>query len=180
MTVTETKLKGCFLLEPVVFEDNRGSFMESFNKEEFEKAIGLKVQFVQDNQSFSKKGVVRALHRQTGAHEQAKLVRVLSGKVLDVAVDVRKSSSTFGQHIAIELSSENRRQLFMPKGFLHGFLALSDTVEFFYKCDCHYVKGSEEGVIYNDPSLNIDWNFPEEQMLLSEKDRQLPTFKQLY
>ncbi len=180
MTATETHLKGCFIIEPTVFEDDRGSFMESFNKEKLEQVIGAKIQFVQDNQSYSKKGVVRALHRQLGVHSQTKLVRVLSGKVLDVAVDVREGSATFGQYIAIELSGENRKQLFIPKGFLHGFLALSDTVEFFYKCDNHYVKGSEQGIIFNDPTLNINWNFPENEMILSQKDQELPTFKELF
>ena len=180
MTVKETFLKGCFIIEPTVIRDERGYFMEAFNHEKFCASIGLNTHFVQDNQSFSTKGVVRALHRQIGEHAQAKLVRVLSGIVLDVAVDLREDSQTFGQHVAIELSSDNKKQLFIPKGFAHGFIALSDTVEFFYKCNNYYHKDSEQGIIYNDPTLKIDWNFPESEMILSEKDRQLPTFKALF
>ncbi len=176
MKVTETKLKGCFILEPKVFNDDRGYFMESYNEELFNAAIGRKVHFVQDNQSFSTKGVVRALHRQIGEHAQAKLVRVLQGCVLDVAVDLRTDSPTYGQHVAVELSYENRKQLFIPRGFAHGFVALSDTVEFFYKCDNYYNKASERGIIYNDITLNIDWILPQEQLIISEKDTILPTF----
>jgi dTDP-4-dehydrorhamnose 3,5-epimerase len=176
MKVTETKLKGCFILEPRVFHDDRGYFMESYNKEKFVASIGNDVHFVQDNQSFSTKGVVRALHRQIGKHAQAKLVRVLHGRVLDVAVDMRTDSPTYGQHVAVELSYENRKQLFIPRGFAHGFVALSDTVEFFYKCDNYYHKEAERGIIYNDPSLKIDWILPEEQLIISEKDALLPTF----
>ncbi len=176
MKVTETKLKGCFLLEPKVFDDDRGYFMESYNEELFNASIGRKVHFVQDNQSFSTKGVVRALHRQIGEHAQAKLVRVLQGAVLDVAVDLRADSPTCGQHVAVELSYENRKQLFIPRGFAHGFVALSDTVEFFYKCDNYYNKASERGIIYNDITLNIDWILPQEQLIISEKDAILPTF----
>jgi len=177
MNITETKLKGCFLLEPVVFTDERGYFMESFNAARFNKAIGKKVDFVQDNQSYSTKGVVRALHYQIGKHAQAKLVRVLSGKVLDVAVDLRKDSPTYAQHIAVELSAENKKQLFIPKGFAHGFVALSEEAEFFYKCDNYYDKASEGGIIFNDRILNIDWKLMEGELLVSEKDRVLPTFE---
>jgi dTDP-4-dehydrorhamnose 3,5-epimerase len=176
MKVTETKLKGCFILEPKVFVDDRGYFMESYNEELFNDSIGRKVHFVQDNQSFSTKGVVRALHRQIGEHAQAKLVRVLQGCVLDVAVDMRTDSPTYGQHVAVELSYENRKQLFIPRGFAHGFVALSDTVEFFYKCDNYYNKAAERGIIYNDITLNIDWILPQEQLIISEKDAILPTF----
>ncbi|MGB5369032.1 MAG: dTDP-4-dehydrorhamnose 3,5-epimerase [Flavobacteriaceae bacterium] len=176
MKVTETKLKGCFILEPKVFDDDRGYFMESYNEELFNASIGRKVHFVQDNQSFSTKGVVRALHRQIGEHAQAKLVRVLHGCVLDVAVDLRTDSPTYGQHVALELSHENRKQLFIPRGFAHGFVALSDTVEFFYKCDNYYNKASERGIIYNDITLNIDWILPQEELIISEKDAILPTF----
>lgn len=175
MKVTETKLKGCFILEPKVFDDDRGYFMESYNEELFNASIGRKVHFVQDNQSFSTKGVVRALHRQIGEHAQAKLVRVLQGRVLDVAVDLRTDSPSYGQHVAVELSYENRKQLFIPRGFAHGFVALSDTVEFFYKCDNYYNKASERGIIYNDMTLNIDWILPQEQLIISEKDAILPT-----
>jgi len=175
MIVTETKLKGCFIIEPAVFEDARGYFMESFNAERFNSKIGTSTHFVQDNQSFSSRGVIRALHYQTGAHAQAKLVRVLSGTVLDVAVDIRSDSLTFGQHVAIELSAENKKQLFIPRGFAHGFVALSKTAEFFYKCDNYYNKASEGGIIYNDPTINIDWKVPTKEVLVSEKDIILPT-----
>lgn len=175
MIAKETTLKGCFILEPAIFTDERGYFMESFNATRFNSAIGDEVNFVQDNQSFSSKGVIRALHYQVGKHAQAKLVRVLSGTVLDVAVDLRKDSPTFCHHIAEELSAENKRQMFIPKGFAHGFVVLSDSAEFFYKCDAYYNKESEGGIIFNDPSLNIDWVLPQDQLIVSEKDQQLPT-----
>ena len=130
---------------------------------------------MQDNQSFSSKGVIRALHYQTGEHAQSKLVRVLSGTVLDVAVDIRKDSPTFGEHVAIELSAENKKQLFIPRGFAHGFVALSKIAEFFYKCDNYYNKASEGGIIYNDPTINIDWKTAANDVLVSEKDIILPT-----
>lgn len=177
MNVTETGLKGCFIIEPVLFADERGYFLESFNQEKFDDLLEEKVTFVQDNQSFSKKGVVRALHYQTGAHAQAKLVRVLHGKVLDVVVDLRHGSASFGEHIAIELSNENRKQLFIPRGFAHGFVVLSETAEFFYKCDNLYHKGSEGGIIYNDKTLSIDWKVPEKDLILSEKDQELPNLE---
>lgn len=177
MKFTETKLRGCFVLEPNVFNDDRGYFFESFNKERFNKGIGNTVNFVQDNQSFSSKGVIRALHYQTGEHAQAKLVRVLSGKVLDVAVDLRNSSPTFGEHISIVLSSENKKQLFIPRGFAHGFVVLSNIAEFYYKCDNYYNKPSEGGIIYSDPTLNIDWKLHADQFKVSEKDLVLPTLK---
>lgn len=176
MTFTETNLEGCFILEPRVFKDERGYFLESFNKENFEKGIGKKVSFVQDNQSYSSKGVVRAIHYQKGEHAQAKLVRVLSGKVLDVAVDLRKDSDTFGHYIAVELSSENRKQLFIPRGFGHGFAVLSESAEFFYKCDNYYNRDAEGGIIYNDQFLNIDWKIGETEIKVSDKDIALPTF----
>lgn len=175
MIVNETKLKGCFIIEPAVFTDERGYFMESFNKERFNSSIGASINFVQDNQSFSSRGVIRALHYQIGAHAQSKLVRVLSGTVLDVAVDIRKGSPTFGEHVAIELSAKNKKQLFIPRGFAHGFVALSETAEFFYKCDNYYNKASEGGIIYNDPKINIDWKTPVNDVLVSEKDIILPT-----
>ncbi len=177
MKATETALSGCFILEPTVFSDNRGYFFESFNKELFNTLVGKNVEFVQDNQSFSSKGVIRAIHYQVGDHAQAKLVRVLKGKVLDVAVDLRSDSPTFGKHIAVELSYENKIQLFIPKGFGHGFVVLSDTAEFFYKCDNYYNKASERGIIYNDPTLNIDWKLPIDQFKISEKDLVLPTLE---
>ncbi|WP_353077236.1 dTDP-4-dehydrorhamnose 3,5-epimerase [Flavobacterium sp.] len=175
MKFIETKLKGCFILEPNVIQDDRGYFMESFNENTFYKGIGQKVTFVQDNQSFSSKGVLRGLHYQTGEHAQAKLVRVLQGEVLDVAVDLRPNSETFGQYEAVYLSEENQKQFFIPRGFAHGFLVLSETATFFYKCDNFYNKESEGGLIYNDSTVNIDWNFPYEQLIISEKDQILPT-----
>lgn len=177
MKVTETFLKGCFIIEPQIFSDERGYFFESFNAEKFNSSIGQKINFVQDNQSFSNRGVIRAIHYQTGEFAQAKLVRVLSGRVLDVAVDLRKESPTFGKHFSIELSVENKKQLFIPRGFGHGFSVLSDTAEFFYKCDNYYNKASEGGIIYNDVTLNIDWRLKEEEIQVSEKDEQLFTFE---
>lgn len=179
MKVTQTKLKDCYVLEPSIFEDKRGYFLESFNEKTFNEKTGLNIDFVQDNQSFSTFGVIRGLHSQSGVHAQAKLVRVLKGEVLDVAVDARPWSPTYGQHVAIKLSAENRLQLFVPRGFLHGFSVLSETAELFYKCDNYYNKESEQGIIYNDPLLNIDWKTPEGQEKLSEKDLALPTFDSL-
>lgn len=177
MTVQETKLKGCFILEPKVFEDDRGYFFESFNSEVFNDLTGNTTAFVQDNESFSTKGVLRGLHYQVGEHAQAKLVRVTKGKVLDVAVDLRKNSETFGQHVAVELSEENRKQFFVPRGFAHGFIVLSETARFIYKCDNFYNKASEGGVIYNDSSINIDWILKEEEFIISDKDRVLPNLE---
>ena len=174
----ETKLKGCFVLEPSIFLDARGYFMESFNENTFQNGIGQQVHFVQDNQSFSSRGVLRGLHYQTGEHAQAKLVRVLLGEVLDVAVDIRPDSETFGQHVAVLLSAENQKQLFVPRGFAHGFIVLSETATFFYKCDNFYNKESEGGIIYNDDSMKIDWQLPENELLISEKDLVLPLLKE--
>src|SRR5690606_9807569 len=175
MKIKETKLKGCFIIEPTLFNDDRGYFFESFNTKRFNEAIGQTVNFVQDNQSYSTRGVIRALHYQVGDFAQAKLVRVLSGTVLDVAVDLRPDSHTFGQHIAIELSADNKKQLFIPRGFAHGFSVLSETAEIFYKCDNFYNKEAEGGIIYNDPELNIDWQLPVDAINVSEKDMELPT-----
>ena len=177
MNFIETKLKGCFILEPKIIKDERGYFMESFNQNTFEKGIGQQVQFVQDNQSFSSKGVLRGLHYQTGNHAQAKLVRVLSGEVLDVAVDIRPESSTFGQYEAILLSAENQKQFYIPRGFAHGFLVLSETATFFYKCDNFYNKESEGGLIYNDQTVSIDWQFSTAHLIISEKDQLLPNLQ---
>ncbi|MDB4270992.1 dTDP-4-dehydrorhamnose 3,5-epimerase [bacterium] len=177
MIVEETKLKGCFTLTPKLYNDERGYFFESFNKQSFEEAIGKKINFVQDNLSLSYKGVIRALHYQIGEYAQAKLVSVLKGSVLDVVVDIRPNSLTFGEYLSMELSDENRKQLFIPKGFAHGFLALSNTAEFFYKCDQYYNKEAEGGIIYDDPDLEIDWEFPKDQLILSGKDKTLPLFK---
>lgn len=174
MNFIPTKLSGCFILEPKVIHDSRGYFMESFNEKTFQDGVGQSVKFVQDNQSFSSKGVLRGLHYQSGEHAQAKLVRVLQGEVLDVAVDIRPESETYGQYVAEVLSAENQRQLFIPRGFAHGFLVLSETATFFYKCDNFYNKESEGGIIYNDAQLNIDWQLKQEELLISEKDTQLP------
>lgn len=175
MKFIETKLKGCFILEPKVIQDDRGYFMESFNESAFFEGVGQRIAFVQDNQSFSTKGVLRGLHYQTGEYAQAKLVRVLQGEVLDVAVDLRPNSPTFGHYETVLLTGENQTQFFMPRGFAHGFLVLSETATFFYKCDNFYNKESEGGLIYNDSTVNIEWNFPFEQLIISEKDQILPT-----
>ncbi len=177
MIFTETKLKGCYIIEPKIIRDERGYFMESFNEKTFQNGIEQKVNFVQDNQSLSMKGVLRGLHYQTGEHAQAKLVRVLQGEVLDVAVDIRPESETYGQYEAVLLSSDNQLQFFIPRGFAHGFLVLSETAIFFYKCDNFYNKESEGGLSYNDQSVNIDWKFPISELLISEKDKFLPTLE---
>ena len=180
MKVTETKLKGCFVIEPRVFNDDRGYFFESYNKEKFNELTGSKVDFVQDNESFSTKGVLRGLHFQKGEHAQAKLVRVTHGEVLDVAVDLRPDSETFLQVVTERLSAKNKKQLFVPRGFAHGFIVLSDTVVFNYKCDNFYNKASEGGIIYNDETLNINWVLDSNEFLVSEKDLVLPTVKELF
>ncbi len=177
MIFKETKLKGCFIIEPKIIRDERGYFMESFNENTFQKGVGQNVHFVQDNQSFSSKGVLRGLHYQTGEHAQAKLVRVLKGEVLDVAVDIRPNSETFGQYEAVLLSAENQTQFFVPRGFAHGFLVLSETAIFFYKCDNFYNKESEGGILYNDQTINIDWQFPLKDLIISEKDKIQPTLQ---
>jgi dTDP-4-dehydrorhamnose 3,5-epimerase len=179
MTYTETKLKGCFILEPTVFEDERGYFFESFHETKLATILGYTPHFVQDNQSKSQFGVVRGLHLQAGEHAQAKLVRVVEGKVLDVAVDVRPGSPTFGQHISVELSAENKKQLFVPRGFLHGFSVLSKEAVFFYKCDNNYHKESEDGVNPLDMDLAVDWQIPREEMILSQKDQEAQKFESL-
>lgn len=179
MIAKETKLKGCFILEPRVFEDNRGYFFESFNQSTFQKLIGSPINFIQDNESFSVKGTLRGLHYQQGAHAQAKLVRVVKGTVLDIAVDIRKHSPTFGAHVALELSEANKNQLFIPRGFAHGFVVLSDTAIFSYKCDNFYNKQSEGGIIYNDKDLNIDWILSENDFIVSEKDLLLNPLSQI-
>lgn len=178
MIFKETKLKGCFIIEPKVYDDDRGYFFESYNKENFNDGIGSTVNFVQDNQSFSSKGVIRAIHYQVGEYAQAKLVRVLSGIVIDVAVDLRKNSLTFGQHVAVELSANNKKQLFIPRGFGHGFSVVSETAEFFYKCDNFYSKKAEGGIVYNDQTLAIDWNIAAEEVRVSDKDLILPNLKE--
>lgn len=177
MQITRTGLEGCILLEPKVYKDERGYFAETYNKQIFDEAAGYKVSFVQDNQSFSKMGVIRALHYQVGEHAQAKLVRVLQGEVMDVAVDLRKDSPTFGEHVAFVLSAANKKQLFIPRGFAHGFVTLSETAEFFYKCDNYYRKEAEGGIIFNDDTLKINWKLPSESIIVSEKDAALPVLR---
>ncbi|GAA4268748.1 dTDP-4-dehydrorhamnose 3,5-epimerase [Hyunsoonleella aestuarii] len=179
MKIKETPLSGCFVLSPNVFEDERGYFYESFNERVFGSKTGLSIRFVQDNQSKSSRGVLRGLHFQKGVFAQAKLVRVVKGKVLDVCVDLRKESRTFGESFSVILDSINHEQFYVPRGFAHGFLVLEDDTIFSYKCDNFYNKESESGIIYNDKELNIDWIFPKEEMIISEKDSMLPTFKDL-
>ena len=177
MQIEETKLKGCFVVKPNVFKDERGYFFESFNQKIFEEATGNKTFFVQDNQSFSTYGTMRGLHFQQGEFAQAKLVRAIQGAVLDVAVDLRKNSSTYGEHFSIELSAENFLQLYIPRGFAHGFSVLSETAIFAFKCDNYYNKSSEGGIRFDDKTLNIDWQIPADKIIVSEKDRLLPLFK---
>ena len=179
MIVTPTNLKGCFLIEPEVHKDSRGLFFESFNKLVLEKKLGTTLNFVQDNHSVSKKGVLRGLHFQKGRYSQAKLVRVVQGEALDVVVDLRKTSPTFGKHFKVRLSGESNRLIFIPKGMAHGFLALKNDTIFTYKCDEYYHKASEAGVIFNDKDLKIDWEFPIKDIILSEKDKNLPRLKEL-
>ena len=179
MEIQETGLKGCVIIKPRVFEDARGYFFESFNQESFQEKTGSSGIFVQDNQSYSTYGVIRGLHAQSGAYAQAKLVRVIQGEVLDVAVDARPNSPTFGKHIAVKLSAENKLQLYVPRGFLHGFSVLSETAEFFYKCDNFYHKAAEIGIMYNDLNLNIDWLIPTDKQAVSEKDLILNQFSSL-
>ena len=173
MIIEETYLKGCYVIEPKIFEDERGYFFESFNQQEFEEKIGEKINFVQDNQSFSKRGVIRALHMQKGEYAQAKLVRVIQGKVLDIAVDLRKNSETFGKHFSIELSEQNKKQLFIPRGFLHGFATLENDTIVTYKCDNYYNNQAEVGVRYDDKTLGINWGLKKDEIIVSEKDKSL-------
>ncbi len=180
MIATEIFLKGCFIIEPKVFGDKRGNFLEIFNKKIFKDKTGLEIDFVQDNQSTSQRGVLRGLHMQKGMLSQAKLVRVVKGSVLDVIVDVRKDSLTYGKHFSIELSEDNYKQLFVPRGFLHGFVTLEDGTIFSYKCDNAYNKEAELGVTYNDKDLNINWKIPSVDIILSEKDANLPNFNAIF
>lgn len=178
MNFIKTAIEGVIIIEPKIFKDNRGYFFESYNEAEF-ITNGIPNRFVQDNQSMSTYGVVRGLHCQLGDKSQAKLVRVLQGKVLDVAVDARPDSSTFGKHVEVELSSENQRQLFIPRGFLHGFSVLSDTAIFAYKCDNLYCKEAEFGIRYDDPEVGVNWRIPVEKVVTSEKDRMANKLKDL-
>lgn len=179
MQVEKTPLAGCFVIHDQRLNDGRGYFFESYNKKHFTEKTGIEVDFVQDNQSSSQRGVIRGLHYQLGAHAQAKLVRVMQGSVLDVAVDLRKDSPSFGQSFSIVLSEDSGTQLFIPRGFAHGFEVLSEQAVFFYKCDNYYNKTSEGGIFYNDPELAISWHTPLEQRVLSEKDRQLPMLQEV-
>jgi dTDP-4-dehydrorhamnose 3,5-epimerase len=176
MQVIPTSIPEVILFEPKIFKDHRGYFYESYNSESLAQ-IGIKSTFVQDNQSKSTKGVLRGLHFQTGIAAQAKLVRVLEGEVLDVAVDIRQDSPTFGKYVSAFLSSENNRQMFIPRGFAHGFVVLSETATFFYKCDNFYCKELEGGILYNDPEIGIDWQIDNNDLILSEKDLILPLLK---
>ena len=177
MKVEQTELDGCFIISPRIFSDDRGYFFESFNKEAFKMLTETPINFVQDNQSKSSKGVLRGLHFQTGQFAQSKLVTVINGSVLDVCVDLRPNSQSFGKHFSIVLDGINKKQLFIPQGFAHGFLVLEDETVFSYKCDNYYNKNSESGIIYNDKTLNIDWRNKTKDLILSEKDLKLPTFK---
>lgn len=179
MEIIENPFRDCFVLKPKLIKDARGYFYESFNADVFSERTGLATNFVQDNQSFSVQGVIRGLHAQIGEHAQAKLVRVIQGEVLDVIVDGREGSRTYGQHFSILLSAENNLQLFIPRGFYHGFSVLSKEAIFFYKCDNYYHKESESGIHYADPALAIDWKVPAEQQLLTQKDLSLPLFSQV-
>lgn len=170
MPFQETNIQGLWLFEPKVFEDNRGYFFESYNHHAFVEATGIDKPFVQDNHSFSTYGVMRGLHFQKPPHDQAKLVRVIAGKVLDVAVDIRKNSTTFGQYVAVELSAENKKQFYIPSGFAHGFVVLSESAELLYKCDNFYAPQAEGGILYNDKGIHIDWQVPEKDMIVSDKD----------
>ncbi|MEA1850849.1 MULTISPECIES: dTDP-4-dehydrorhamnose 3,5-epimerase [Chryseobacterium] len=176
MKIKETPLKDCYIIEPTIFEDERGYFFEKYNEKRFEELTGMNGHFVQDNISKSSYGVIRGIHLQKGEHAQAKLVSCLEGRVWDVAVDLRKDSPTFGKWFGIELTAENKTQLYVPRGFGHGFSVLSETAVFAYKCDNFYNKESEAGVVYNDSNLNIDWIVPAEDAVLSEKDQILPAF----
>lgn len=178
MKIKETPLKDCYIIEPTIFEDDRGYFFEKFNENKFEELTGLNGHFVQDNISRSSYGVLRGLHLQKGDNAQAKLVSCLEGKVFDVAVDLRKDSPTFGKWFGIELTAENKLQLYVPRGFGHGFSVLSEKATFAYKCDNFYNKESEGSVLWNDTDLAIDWQLPADDVILSEKDRLSPSFQE--
>lgn len=178
MEIIKTDIEGVLILKPHIFGDARGYFYESYNKKLLRDLAPEIPEFVQDNQSYSTYGVVRGLHFQKAPYAQAKLVRVVSGKVLDVAVDLRAGSPTFGKHVSVELSGENHLQFFIPEGFAHGFSVLSHEVVFQYKCSSFYNKESEGGIIFNDPDLGIDWGIPQKDMILSPKDKVHPTFAQ--
>ena len=176
MNYIKTEIEGVYIIEPKIFGDNRGYFFESFVQAEFEEKV-CKTTFVQDNESKSAYGVLRGLHFQKPPYTQSKLIRVVKGRVWDIAVDIRKSSPTFGKYIGIELSEDNHRQFFIPKGFAHGFVVLSEEAVFQYKCDNYYAPQSEGAIIWNDPELGIDWKLPPEDIILSEKDKKHPLLK---
>lgn len=177
MRVKEIPLKDCYIIEPTLFEDNRGYFYEKFNEKKFEELTGMNGHFVQDNISKSSYGVLRGLHLQKGKKAQAKLVSCLEGKVWDIAVDLREDSPTFGKWFGVELTDENKLQFYIPRGFAHGFVVLSEIAVFSYKCDNFYCKEAEGGVIWNDENLQIDWKIPISEVILSEKDKVQPTFQ---
>lgn len=178
MPFIQTPIDDLLIFEPKIFSDSRGYFFEAFNLKNFYDQLGKEIDFVQDNQSRSSYGTLRGLHFQKGEWAQAKLVRVLSGRVLDVAVDLRPTSRTFKKYFSIELSAENKKQLFIPRGFAHGFSVLSESAEFFYKCDNYYEPSSDAGIFSGDKILNIDWKIPVDKIILSEKDRTLPTLEE--
>ena len=174
--IEQTPLKDSFILTPTIFNDERGSFHETFNDILFKKVSGQKVNFVQDNQSTSSFGALRGMHYQVGKMAQAKLVRVIQGRILDIVVDMRKESETFGKHFSVILDDITKKQLFVPRGFAHGFITLSPTSKFAYKCDNFYDKASERGIIYNDATLQLDWHLPNDKLIISDKDLKLPSF----
>ena len=178
MKLIETQIKGVLIVEPQVFGDSRGWFVEQYNAERY-KTVGIVADFVQDNESFSSKGVVRGLHWQAGEHAQAKLVRVIHGAVWDVAVDIRKGSPTFGQHVSVVLTGENKKQFFIPRGFAHGFIVLEDNTLFSYKCDNLYCPSAERGMLFSDPALCIGWPKMDVEIKLSEKDQKHPCLKDI-
>lgn len=179
MIFTKTEIPDVFVIEPKVHGDDRGYFFESFRQDKFNDCLGREIKFIQDNESKSTFGVLRGLHFQRAPYAQSKLVRVIEGEVLDVAVDLRKDSATFGKHVAVKLSGENKKQLFIPQGFAHGFVVLSATCTFCYKVDNYYNAESDGGVLYNDPELNIDWGVELSELKISEKDKKLPFFKEV-
>lgn len=179
MKITPLAIPDILLIEPKVFGDERGYFFESFRQDAFEKATGFPVNFIQDNESRSTQGVLRGLHFQTPPYAQSKLVRVIEGEVLDIAVDIRRNSPTFGQHVSALLSAENKHQLFIPRGFAHGFAVLSSEAIFSYKVDNYYAPDNDAGIHYQDPELDIDWQLAQEDIKTSAKDQTLPTLKSL-
>ncbi len=177
MPFTLTDIPDLLIFQPAIYEDERGHFFESYNEDVFRRQ-GIDIRFVQDNQSFSRQGVIRGLHYQLEPHSQAKLIRVIQGTVLDIAVDIRHGSPTYGQYVGVELSADNKLQLFIPAGFAHGFSVLSDTAQLAYKCNTLYHKESEGGIRYDDPELHIDWQIPADKAIVSAKDLALPTMAQ--